>query len=215
MKEYVRAIKERITALNKAIMTAEQDKSKFPAGRLRVSETGGYARYYHVEPSGDQSGTYITVKNLNLAETLAQKDYNKRFLSRARAELESLDACIHLIPESDSDEIYQTLDPRRRRLVTPYLITDDLYAAQWRSQPYKTNPYMPESKLYDTNNGEKVRSKTEAILADMLLELGIPYRYEQALKLKGRAVRYPDFTLLIITYESADFPFMFFRYCRE
>jgi hypothetical protein len=199
MKEYIKAIRERIIALDKAIKTAEQDRTDFPAGRLRVSETGNHVRYYHVEPSGDESGTYITRKNRNLAETLAQKDYNMRFLSRAHAELESLETCIHLIPESDSDEIYQTLDPRRRRLVTPYLIPDDLYAAEWRSQPYKTNPHMSESKLYDTNNGEKVRSKTEAILADMLLELGIPYRYEQALKLRGGTVRYPDFTLLRIT----------------
>ena len=196
MKEYVKAIKERIIALDKAIKTAEQDKCHFPEGRLRVSETRNQVRYYHVAPSGDRSGTYITGKNLSLAETLAQKDYNARFLDRAKAELESLEACIQLIPESDSDEIYHTLDPRRQRLVTPYLITDDLYAAEWRSQSYKTNPYMPEAKLYDTNNGEKVRSKTEAILADMLSELGIPYRYEQALKLRGGVVRYPDFTLL-------------------
>ncbi len=73
---------------------------------------------------------------------------------------------------------------------------DDLYEKQWKDQAFKTNQYMPEAKIYDTRNGEKVRSKTEAILADMFLELGIPYHYEQALLLDKGILRYPDFTLL-------------------
>ena len=41
-----------------------------------------------------------------------------------------------------------------------------------------------------------VRSKSEAIIADMLYDLGIPYHYECPIKLKGGQIRYPDFTIL-------------------
>ena len=44
--------------------------------------------------------------------------------------------------------------------------------------------------------GERVRSKTEKIIADTLYHLNIPYRYEYPLNLKGYGIIYPDFTLL-------------------
>ena len=64
--------------------------------------------------------------------------------------------------------------------------------------PFKPNPYMEDMKIYDTRRGEKVRSKSEAILADILYGLGIPYHYEKPLYLGSGKVRYPDFTLLKI-----------------
>lgn len=47
-----------------------------------------------------------------------------------------------------------------------------------------------------TERGEKVRSKSEKILADKLYSMGIPYRYEYPLKLGRYGTVYPDFTLL-------------------
>lgn len=47
-----------------------------------------------------------------------------------------------------------------------------------------------------TEKGERVRSKSEKIIADKLFLLGIPYRYECPLHLSDRLVVYPDFTIL-------------------
>ncbi len=71
-----------------------------------------------------------------------------------------------------------------------------MYARAWQSRPFRPSSYKPEKKIYDTRRGEKVRSKSEAIIADMLLELGIPYRYEYPVKMHDGTIRYPDFTLL-------------------
>ena len=43
---------------------------------------------------------------------------------------------------------------------------------------------------------ERVRSKSEKIIADKLYSLGIPYRYECPLTLAGNIKMYPDFTIL-------------------
>ncbi len=80
--------------------------------------------------------------------------------------------------------------------MNPYILTDELYSARWEAKAYRTNPFNPDGKIYETRKGEMVRSKSEAILADMLYELGIPYHYEQELRLKDKKLRYPDFTLL-------------------
>lgn len=47
-----------------------------------------------------------------------------------------------------------------------------------------------------TERGERVRSKSEKIIADKLYMLGIPYRYEYPLILEGNIKVYPDFTIL-------------------
>ena len=95
-----------------------------------------------------------------------------------------------------SRKAHDTLMTERKQLVCPYIMTDELYAAQWQEKAYKSNPFNPEGKIYETRKGEMVRSKSEAIISDMLYELGIPYHYEQELVLKNKKIRYPDFTLL-------------------
>ena len=43
---------------------------------------------------------------------------------------------------------------------------------------------------------ERVRSKSEKIIADMLYHKNIPYKYECPINLKGLGMIYPDFTCL-------------------
>lgn len=51
-----------------------------------------------------------------------------------------------------------------------------------------------EQLLHPIFNGQKVRSKSEAIIATMLHVNKIPFHYEEALHL-GKRVIYPDFTI--------------------
>ena len=72
----------------------------------------------------------------------------------------------------------------------------DSFPEAWLRQPFKTNPYKPEEKTCDTNRGDKVRTKSEGFLANMFYDLGIPYRYEEGIRMASGNMRYPDFTLL-------------------
>ena len=88
------------------------------------------------------------------------------------------------------------LNRNKRGYVDPYIIDDATFAENWQKENFITNDYHPEEKKYPTKNGEMVRSKSEAMLADMYYDLGIPYRYEAELVLKDGRAKYPDFTLL-------------------
>ena len=50
--------------------------------------------------------------------------------------------------------------------------------------------------------GEKVRSKSEVNIANMLHEKGIPYRYEEELQLRNGKIVSPDFTIFVKNGES-------------
>ena len=67
--------------------------------------------------------------------------------------------------------------------------------SEWQRKEYIKNPHYPESLIHSTLKGEKVRSKSEACIADMLYLAGIPYRYECQLVVGGE-IFYPDFMIM-------------------
>ena len=73
-----------------------------------------------------------------------------------------------------------------------------MYAQRWQSMPYRGKLSEEEQTGLFTDKGEKVRSKSEMIIANLLAKDGVPYRYECPLELKGMGVIYPDFTVLNI-----------------
>ena len=194
MNKLIETINLRITLLKKAIKLAEKEKERFPEGRLRINNSG-YTRYYKVLEKGDSTGEYLPKKsNMNTIRQLAQKDYNKQFLITAKAELKLLDKLQRKYNQAEED--FNNLSAERQNLVIPYILTDDLIAKAWQSKTFRPNPYKPEKKIFDTRRGEKVRSKSEAIIADMLFEMQIPYRYEYPVRMYDGNLKYPDFTLL-------------------
>lgn len=196
MRDILRSMCERISVLKKAITKAEKEVNQFPEGRLRINTSEHRIRYYHMLQRGDNEGNYIPKKQIMLAGQLAQKDYNSKFLEAAKLELSRLEQLIVQLTKENADIAYDNLSPERKSLITPYIQTDAQYAMAWQAKSYKANTFMAENKIYDTRRGEKVRSKSEAILADMFLELGIPYHYERPLNLRSGKTVYPDFTLL-------------------
>lgn len=72
-------------------------------------------------------------------------------------------------------------------------------AIRWKEQKEKEKskypPYKPEKLTRRAMDGTMMRSKSEVILANILILSGIPYVYELPMKIKGEMVL-PDFTIL-------------------
>lgn len=64
----------------------------------------------------------------------------------------------------------------------------------WMHKPYRKNNAFPEHLIFQAPDGQMVRSKSEVEIVTVLLELGIPYRYECAVCEEGFTY-YPDFTI--------------------
>ncbi|MFM1603129.1 hypothetical protein ABGF26_08405, partial [Helcococcus ovis] len=61
-----------------------------------------------------------------------------------------------------------------KQLVTPYKQFKD----EWLNKPYTKKPFSNNTPLILTNRKERVRSKSEKILADYFDKMNIPYKYE-------------------------------------
>lgn len=168
-----------------------------PEGRLRVAQAheGRKLQYYHVTSRGDTKGTYIPHTQLQLAKRLAQKQYDQKLIKYLRREVAALD---QLLAAADPkiQSLYDTQCRARRLLLTPVTLPDEQYAELWKKEAWLGLPFAPDAEFYLTSKKEKVRSKSEVIIADALARNGIPYRYEFPLKLKNDELYHPDFLCL-------------------
>ena len=100
------------------------------------------------------------------------------------------------LPEVPAEDIYDHIHPSRKCCFQPIWLPDDQYAKQWLETSFRTKGVGENVPEFFTDNGERVRSKSEVLIADKLKKMGIPYRYECELKLNTGRIIYPDFTVL-------------------
>lgn len=150
----------------------------YPEGWLVIHKKGNrQCIYLHKYTNGKRSQKYLSVKkDRNLISALQKK----------KTELPALK---------------EELAFRKKALVSmrtqakKILKKTKLHLS--RGEPFfSENTIEPKQLKYTTNRGEKVRSKTEKIIADLLYQYHIDYKYEKALKLTYYKEIFPDFTIL-------------------
>ena len=97
---------------------------------------------------------------------------------------------------SKIDSELPKLHTQRQLLVTPIEPIWEKELARWYDSEYHGKEFYEGSAEIVTEKGERVRSKSEKILADYFYRNNILYQYEKPLYLKGYGTVYPDFTFL-------------------
>ena len=199
------AMKVRLEELDLLIKHIEDSISKREQGVLIRSTINGTLRFYEKRDI-DSKRIYLGADKTQILKDLAQKQFEERMLASAKDELFLLRDCMKTLSEfdenHDSKKEYKRLPEVLRQLVNPNLNYEDDYVARWRIARFSRGR-ITENHIYDTLAKEKVRSKSEALIADRLFNAGIPYRYEQRLEfdsdvpgLEDMHAYYPDFTIL-------------------
>lgn len=180
----------------KKIVTETKNRLKdAPTGTLRMSKSHDTLQYYRC--TGEKkSGTYINRNNIELARKLAQKAYDEKVLKLAEKRLSQIQKVTKDYNENEIEEIYLKERPERQRLIEPVEPTWEQRVSEWKSQEYKGKGFREDAPIILTEKGERVRSKSEKILADYFYRNGIEYKYECPLYLNGVGTIYPDFTFL-------------------
>lgn len=173
---------------------AENGLKSSPDGHLRISVDKNKIRYYHC--TTNDNGAYISKSNLELPRQLAQKKYNQLILKKAETRLKQIKKITKDYSDDEVEQIYNKLHKERQTLVAPVEPTWEQKMAQWYGEKYQGKEFYEGTAVIITEKGERVRSKSEKILADYFYRNNILYRYEKTLYLKGYGMVYPDFTFL-------------------
>ena len=97
---------------------------------------------------------------------------------------------------SKIDSELPKLHTQRQLLVTPVEPIWEKELIRWYDSEYHGKEFYEGTAEIVTEKGERVRSKSEKILADYFYRNNILYQYERPLYLKGYGTVYPDFTFL-------------------
>ena len=76
------------------------------------------------------------------------------------------------------------------------MLPEEEFVQRWENVEYYGKEFKEGTPEIYTLKGERVRSKSEMMIADALNKRGIPYRYEYPIFIKGYGWFYPDFTTL-------------------
>lgn len=184
----------RVAKLEELISYKKTALDGAPEGRLRISVRNGVSQYYKVCKKYS-NGCYICKKDLPLVKKLAQKQYDEELLKAAGFQVEAIKDLIGILNKNDLRQVLEKLSAEKKVLVEPVTLTDEEYAERWLDVEYCGKPFKEGSVELFTARGERVRSKSEVIIADTLNRMGVPYRYEFPVELKRFTV-YPDFYCL-------------------
>lgn len=164
-----------------------------PDVHLRCVNSKGYYQYY-------AGGKYLGKDMRSYAKQIAQKEYCVKLQKEVKEYQKVIQKLNDLYQKNGLENIYRELYPGRKQLVEPLVRPIEDIIDEFEKLEYEGKAFDKEnvSEFY-TRKGERVRSKSEKIIADELYQYGIPYKYEMPLELDNwskKVMVYPDFTVL-------------------
>lgn len=200
----IQAATNRCLELKALLARIPQAAKQMSGQKLRIGMNHGRPQYYIVsdgrgaargknEPA---NGRYLPKAEIQKAKALAQRDYNSDAAAVLKKSIGAIERFLAEFHPGALDKAFTGLHPGRRMLVAPLREPDADFIANWQRLPYTGRAFEINAPEFITSKGERVRSKSEIIIADALSRAGIPYRYEYPTNVKGWGTLYPDFTCL-------------------
>lgn len=213
-------MKEELRRLDSLEKQVTQYLINVPKGRIRAEMSKGkYPQYYYVsevntkkrEHSNNsnenncndistdkikkRNARYLRKDELELARACVQREYDNLVLREITKRKRELHRLLSSKPKARVEEAYNKLSTSKKCLVTPYVMPDEEFLEKWIEREDITNS-VPMTNCFITERGEKVRSKSEKMIADKLFLNNVNYKYEAGLTFKNNMIIFPDFTLL-------------------
>ena len=190
-----------VTDLNKEI-EREYNLKAFMDERLKAVPDGSLSavsikndKYYYKRVYMEGSRKSIILDPLEdmhreVIKELMEKKTIVHGLPILRNNIKAMEKCVSKLKP------YDPLDFKYGELLgKDYYLDDDVCVREWEKKPDRQNPYHRERLIHETKCGIKVRSKSEMLIADILYDLGIRFKYETIL-VSGRKLMYPDFEFI-------------------
>ncbi len=159
---------------------------------IRISVDKGRCRYYIKNNRGKYE--YVTKENMGTVNEMIQKQYNDKAIRLIKKRLSQFQKILIDYDEREIDNLFDEMHDERKKIVVPMEPTSCQLYQSWLNEPYEGKAFEQGTAVILTEKGERVRSKSEKILADYFYHNGIEYKYEKPLYLKGIGIVYPDFT---------------------
>ena len=181
--------------LEELISNVTNEIARLPEGAVQVKQHGNGVQFFYRERPDVKNGVYMTTAERDKALALIQKRYLERVLAAAQQQKKAVTSFLKRYDPQALVHVLLSEGNLRQPFIRPIVRSDEQFVRAWEAVDYEGKPFHEESAVHYTRKRERVRSKSEVIIANTLAEANIPYRYEAPLKIDGRII-YPDFTIL-------------------
>lgn len=191
--------------MKKLAASYQKELKKMPSGYLNRKQVNCVFYYYwHYKIS--EYGTSRFVQKIlpqndsgrEMIALLKRKRFLELSLRSLNVQLKKTERFLANYKEFEPTEIEASMSPTYSGIQMKQTSSNSSLTATtkaWLAEPFESNPFAPGRLIHTTSNGLHVRSKSEAIIINLLDSSGIPFRYEALLKLDDHTF-YPDFTIL-------------------
>ena len=188
-----------------------REYEQYPPGTIQCYSHQGRKQYVQVIRSNGARERRGINREHDTLRSLARKKYVGYMLQLLDKNLMVLESACRNTVAFDPNEILRSVkeslsDIPDEYFLKPLAVASDTkgnselarrmaYYQKWADENYARSNYKPSQCRVTTTMGLNVRSKSEALIANLLHEHGIPFRYEQIVRL-GEKVIVPDFSFL-------------------
>lgn len=199
-------IKDEIESLDYLIAKYEEKPHDCIRGSLGFRKRNGSLSYY-VSNSSSEDGKRVHKTEVigdeysEAVQSIKVSRFNHEVLKRLKSNRSLLGKISGNYKDYSPAAVYREL-PNAYMDLPRECFVDERYEElkEWAREEYVRNGREMPRLANVTVTGEQVRSKGEAIIYNMLVYYGIPFRYESKLELIDKdgykVTRYPDFAIL-------------------
>ncbi len=184
------------TETNQKIEIVEKALKDSPPGKLRTekhSKKNYLVQDYYVR---QKRCKHCLTKDSKMLKALIRKEINEQELASLKSIKELMELCRDRIIYFDTSTAVAEMKSKYPQL-TEGVILDALKVAptdEWAAAGYERSTFKQEELKQITTRGLKVRSKSEAMIAEKLYQYNLPFRYEEVLHFKDFSL-VPDFII--------------------
>ena len=166
-----------------------------PDERIGAVKSNGCDQYLWIDRNSGKR-RYAKRSEMGMLKKVAQKDYEERVNKKLKKASKTLNSFLNQYDTSVIQRVYENMAEGRKKLVAPIIETDEMFVKRWKEVMYEPMGFTDSTAIFCSDNGIRVRSKSELMIANAMEKTGIPYRYEYPVKLKGMGNVRPDFMCL-------------------
>ena len=163
----------------------------------RRGNNGRY--YYYKRERGQNKYAYLGPESCDEVNHIREYRYLKKLLDIIERDRQVLGILVEEHVPADYDAVNDRLPELYRGARVKSAAADNKVRRKWKkeAEAYKARfrPFKPEELKVRTNDGTYVRSKSEGLIYNLLLEQGITFVYELPRRI-GNKMYWPDFTIL-------------------
>ena len=173
---------------------------------LNGKRTGGGRTYYCAKAKGETHYKYLGDESCRTVNDIKEYRYTLNSLKRIAINIDVLEKTLRALQDIDYDCVNESLPAIYRNPQIAGLKSRHKKASAWKAkketEKAKHGLYMTDELKIRTDDGQYVRSKSEAMIYNHLLSVGATFVYEMPTEISGSIYR-PDFVVLSETdYET-------------